>query len=71
MPTTLKRAKRIFTINDDEKLSDPNPSLSAEEVQDLLSINNPELATAKLIGPEINEKGELIYDFQTTVGEKG
>jgi|HubBroStandDraft_5_1064220.scaffolds.fasta_scaffold1625293_1 PRTRC genetic system protein C len=52
------------------RIPDPNPAMSLEQVQDFLTAAYPEIATAKLVGPE--ETGiALRYKFSRAIGEKG
>jgi PRTRC genetic system protein C len=53
MPITLKVSTlpRTFVFNG-SPLPDPDPKMSVEELRELLTPAYPELATAKLTGPE-------------------
>ena len=44
--------------------------MSLSEVTDFYSINYPELTTATLHGPEL-EEDRAVYRFKTTIGTKG
>ena len=44
--------------------------MSPAEVMDFYSMNYPELTTATVHGPEI-EDDLAIYEFKTTIGVKG
>lgn len=62
---------RIFKHNG-KQLSDPDPSMSAEQVMDFYALSTPEIASAKLVGPEMNhETGEYVYEFKTSIASKG
>jgi PRTRC genetic system protein C len=61
--------KRVFVLNG-QKLSDPNPDFSVDEVMGFYSVKYPELTTATVSGPEV--KGdEAEYQFKSTIGTKG
>ena len=69
----LKGLQRIFKFRKDSKelvLSDPNSSLSVNEVMDFYSMTYPELTTATVHGPEW-EEDKAVYRFKTTIGVKG
>ena len=51
-------------------LDDPNVNMSPAEVMDFYSMNYPELTTATVHGPEI-EDDRAVYEFKTTIGVKG
>ena len=51
-------------------LSDPDSSLSVNEVMDFYSMTYPELTTATVHGPEW-EEDKAVYRFKTTIGVKG
>ena len=51
-------------------LEDPDSRMSLSEVTDFYSINYPELTTATLHGPEL-EEDRAVYRFKTTIGTKG
>ena len=51
-------------------LDDPNVNMSPTEVMDFYSMNYPELTTATVHGPEI-EDDRAVYEFKTTIGVKG
>ena len=53
-----------------QKLPDPNPKLSVEDVRTLYAHQYPDIATATIIGPEsIGDK--LRYQFTRAIGTKG
>ncbi|MGD0694460.1 MAG: PRTRC system protein C [Terriglobia bacterium] len=53
-----------------QRLPDPNPKLSVEEVRALYAQQYPDIATAAITGPEvIGEK--LRYQFTRAIGSKG
>jgi len=53
-----------------QKLPDPNPQLSPEEVRNLYAHQYPDIATASITGPEaVGDK--LRYQFTRAIGSKG
>lgn len=69
----IKGLQRIFKFKKDSKelvLSDPDSSLSVNEVMDFYSMTYPELTTATVHGPEW-EEDKAVYRFKTTIGVKG
>jgi PRTRC genetic system protein C len=72
MPTTtlkISSLPRTFVFNG-SPLPDPDPKMSVEEVRELLTPAYPELATAKLTGPE-DTGTSLRYSFSREIGTKG
>lgn len=69
MALHVKEYKRVFKHNG-QKLSDPNPDMSPEEVMNFYSNQYPELTTSNVHGPKV-ENDEAVYEFKTTVGTKG
>ncbi|MCA6431324.1 MAG: PRTRC system protein C [Cytophagales bacterium] len=66
----LPRVFKFSSESDDNKtLTDPNPSLSPTEVMDFYAGQHPELTTAKISGPII-EDGKAVYSFVTNYGTK-
>ena len=73
MALEIKGLQRIFKFKKDSKelvLSDPDSSLSVNEVMDFYSLTYPELTTATVHGPEW-EEDKAVYRFKTTIGVKG
>ena len=73
MALDIKGLKRVFTLkkgNGTLTLEDPDSRMSLSEVTDFYSINYPELTTATLHGPEL-EEDRAVYRFKTTIGTKG
>ncbi len=73
MPLDIKGLKRVFILkkgNDTLTLEDPDSRMSFSEVTDFYSMNYPELTTATLHGPEL-EEDRAVYRFKTTIGTKG
>lgn len=52
------------------KIPDPNPSMSSEQVRDMLTPRFPELATAAIKGPEDTGTAQR-FTFVRAIGEKG
>ena len=73
MALDIKGLKRVFILkkgNGTLTLEDPDSRMSLSEVTDFYSINYPELTTATLHGPEL-EEDRAVYRFKTTRGTKG
>ena len=73
MALHIKGLKRVFILkkgNGTLTLEDPDSRMSLSEVTDFYSINYPELTTATLHGPEL-EEDRAVYRFKTTIGTKG
>ena len=73
MALDIKGLKRVFILkkgNGTLTLEDPDSRMSISEVTDFYSINYPELTTATLHGPEL-EEDRAVYRFKTTIGTKG
>ena len=68
--TTLERVFKFENRNAEMALQDPNPAMSPEEVMDFFSNTYPELTTATVHGPQI-ENDRVVYHFKTTIGTKG
>ena len=68
--TSLERVFKFKNGSAEIKLQDPNPFMSPEEVMDFYSHTYPELTTATVHGPEI-DNDKVIYSFKTTIGTKG
>lgn len=69
MALNVKSYKRVFKHNG-QTLSDPDPSMSPEEVMNFYSNQYPELTTSNVHGPKV-ENDQAVYEFKTTVGTKG
>ena len=73
MALEIKGLKRVFKLkkgNSTLVLEDPDSRMSLTEVTDFYSMNYPELTTATLHGPEL-EEDRAVYRFKTTIGTKG
>ena len=73
MALDIKGLKRVFILkkgNDTLTLEYPDSRMSLSEVTDFYSMNYPELTTATLHGPEL-EEDRAVYRFKTTIGTKG
>lgn len=72
MALDIKTLPRVFTFKN-EALSDPSTSMSPHEVMDFYASIHPELTTATVKGPKI-EDGQakyVKYEFVSTAGVKG
>lgn len=73
MALEKKGLKRVFKMKKDNsvlKLNDPDPDMSLNEVMDFYSMTYPELTTATVHGPELDDD-MAVYEFKTTIGVKG
>lgn len=68
--TSLERSFQFRNGNTDVILNDPNPAMLPAEVMEFFSHTYPELTTASVQGPEI-ENDRIVYHFKTTIGTKG
>ena len=69
MPLNVTTIERAFRYNGQD-LADPNPALDADTVMRTYATQFPELATASVEGPKI-ENGKQLYTFQTRIVTKG
>lgn len=71
MALNISNVVRVFRIEKGGmELSDPDASMSLEEVMNFYSGQYPELTTAAIHGPAY-EEDRVIYTIKTTVGTKG
>jgi len=73
MAFAVKNAKRKFIIEKDGKpveLKDPHANMTIQEVVNHYSSKHPELVTATIDGP-IMEEGIAVYKFTNVLGTKG
>jgi len=75
MPLDVTNLKREFRFKpasggNQVKLTDPNKDFTPAEVIQFFSVQYPELTTATIDGPKI-ENDAAVYEFKTTVGTKG
>ena len=73
MPLNVQGMTREFHFqrnNKDVVLSDPDISMSPDEVMSFYSNTYPELTTSTVGGPSIKDD-KLVYKFKTTIGTKG
>lgn len=73
MALVINEMTRSFTFkkgNEKITLADPNPNDTPEMVMNYYSNMYPELTTATVHGPKINED-IAEYEFKTTIGTKG
>jgi PRTRC genetic system protein C len=68
--TSLEREFKFTNGSAEINLSDPNPEMSPDEVMNFFSGSYPELTTATVHGPEI-DNDRVVYRFKTTIGVKG
>lgn len=69
MALNLAGLKRIFKFGN-RTLSDPDKSMTPDEVMNFYAGTYPELTTSNVHGPKV-EDGQAVYEFKTTVGTKG
>jgi len=69
MALDIKTLKRVFK-NGKTELSDPDLSMTPDDVMSFYSNTYPELTTSTVQGPKI-EGDTAVYEFKTTVGTKG
>lgn len=69
MALDIKTLKRVFK-NGKTELSDPDISMTPDDVMSFYSNTYPELTTSTVQGPKI-EGDTAVYEFITTVGTKG
>lgn len=69
MAITITLLDRTFRHGQIE-LADPNPKMSADEVMNYYCGIYPELTTATISGPKI-ENDKQVFEFKTVVGTKG
>jgi PRTRC genetic system protein C len=69
MAIEVKEIKRVFSYNN-EKLVDPNPEMSPNEVLDFYANTHPELTTAQAVEKGI-EGNTVTYEFTVVKGTKG
>jgi PRTRC genetic system protein C len=65
-----KRKFKMCDKNKSTELEDPNISMSIEDVVAFYANKYPELTTASIIGPEL-ENDYAVYTFKTVLGDKG
>ena len=73
MALQIKGMSRTFKFKKGTEyvtLQDPDPNLSPDVVMSYYSNFYPELTTATVHGPEI-EDDRAVYEFKTTIGVKG
>lgn len=71
---TVEKLKRTFDFTDSSgtkhKLTDPGLHMHPREVMKFYAGTHPELTTAKIIGPKI-EDNKQVFSIKSQVGEKG
>ena len=68
--TGLQRVFKMKRNSTEMELADPDSNMSPSEVMDFYSMAYPELTTATVHGPEL-EDDKTVYRFKTTIGTKG
>jgi PRTRC genetic system protein C len=72
MPETeVKQMKRVF-IYKDERIADPDPNMTPDEVIESLSVLKPELVCGflKKTTPNEEDDSEMLYEIQNNIGIK-
>lgn len=69
MALNLTGLKRVFKFGN-RTLSDPDKSMTPDEVMNFYAGTYSELTTSNVHGPKV-EDGQAVYEFKTTVGTKG
>lgn len=69
MALNLTGLKRVFKFGE-RTLSDPDKSMTLDEVMNFYAGTYPELTTSNVHGPKV-EGDKAVYEFKTTVGTKG
>lgn len=69
MALNLTGLKRVFKYGS-KTLSDPDKSMTPDEVMNFYAGTYPELTTSNVHGPQI-DGDKAVYEFKTTVGTKG
>jgi PRTRC genetic system protein C len=69
MTTKVQQLKRVF-MYDGQKLADPDPAMTPEQVAEVYAVMFPELATATIEEPTV-DGNKLVFKFDQAVGTKG
>lgn len=73
MALQVNTPKREFILkrgNETITLPDPHPEMSMQEVINHYKPKYPEISTASLEGPKV-EENKAVYRFSTVMGDKG
>lgn len=70
MALEVSLIKRVFMYHGTQ-FADPGPSLSIQQVQDVLSMAHPDIATAEFEQSEFRQDGTVVYNVRRKVGQKG
>lgn len=73
MALSIKGIERTFVFTKNYvkvTLADPNPADTPDAVMNYYSNLYPELTTATVHGPTL-EQDKAVYEFKTTIGTKG
>jgi PRTRC genetic system protein C len=70
-PVQMQQLKRVFMFKD-QRFEDPDPQSRPEEVIELLSALEPELAVGYIKSSESNPENdsEIVYQIGTNIGTK-
>lgn len=63
------QAERVFEYNG-TTLADPGAHMTVEQVRDVYAGAYPDIATAKVEGPE-SRNGKMVYRFARAIAAKG
>ena len=69
MSVTVSVLEREFVL-DGQRLPDPGPHMSVEQVREIYIPSHPEITTAEVTGPEAVD-GKMRYTFTRAIGAKG
>lgn len=64
-----EQLERVFKFNN-QNLSDPDPTLSPQQVMEIYANQYPELVNSNISGPKIDGK-KAVYEFSKQIGRKG
>lgn len=75
MALQVSTPKRVFIVKkknkkDDIILKDPHPDMTTQEVINHYKAQYPEISTAVLEGPKV-EENQATYTFKTNIGTHG
>jgi PRTRC genetic system protein C len=70
MALDIAPIRRVFMYHGTQ-FADPGPSMSVEQVRDVLSMAHPDIATAEIEQSEVRPDGTVVYNVRRKVGQKG
>ncbi|MBA9846569.1 PRTRC system protein C [Ralstonia pickettii] len=70
MALVVQTMKRVFMYHGTQ-FADPGPSLTVEQVRDVLSMAHPDIATAEIEQGDVRPDGTVVYNVRRKVGQKG